>query len=218
MHENKNSKVTFSREITRGRHPWLWDADTGKSYRLELENNSIQLNLGPAESRIIVFNKKRRGDSWEEFPKGHTAEKVLNDNWSVELQHSRENWVKNIQMDEIVDLKETEHVRFTGTAIYRKNVNISQKVCYLNLGKVWGVCELFLNGKSQGVKWYGDRIYKLTDGLINGKNSIEVRVITTMGNYMQTLKENKTAQKYTNRPGREQLIQSMGIVGPVKLY
>lgn len=216
-HEGRSSRITFSREITNGRYPWLLDPETGRSYRLKLEGNSLQLNLGPAESRIIVFNKEKNGSYWEELPLNHPAAEQQNDNWEVELRHSRENWVTNLKMTELKDLKDTDYLRFTGTAVYKKRINIRKKGTILNLGKVAGVSELFVNGKSQGVKWYGNRIYKLDDVKI-GENEIEVHVVTTMGNYMQTLTDNPTAQKYTNRKGREQEIQSMGLIGPVMVY
>ena len=47
---------------------------------------------------------------------------------------------------------------------------------------------------------------------------IEIRVATTMGNYMKTLKDNPTAQKYTVLKTKNQPIQSMGLIGPVTLY
>src|SRR5690606_24703296 len=144
-------------------YPWLLDPETGRSYRLKLEGNSLQLNLGPAESRIIVFNKEKNGSYWEELPLNHPAAEQQNDNWEVELRHSRENWVTNLKMTELKDLKDTDYLRFTGTAVYKKRINIRKKGTILNLGKVAGVSELFVNGKSQGVKWYGNRIYKLDD-------------------------------------------------------
>ena len=115
-------------------------------------------------------------------------------------------------------MKPKPRIRYlpTGTRL-KKRINIRKKGTILNLGKVAGVSELFVNGKSQGVKWYGNRIYKLDDVKI-GENEIEVHVVTTMGNYMQTLTDNPTAQKYTNRKGREQEIQSMGLIGPVMVY
>jgi hypothetical protein len=39
-----------------------------------------------------------------------------------------------------------------------------------------------------------------------------------MGNYMKTLTDNKTAQKFTNQKTKDQPIQSMGLIGPVTLY
>jgi len=122
-------------------------------------------------------------------------------------------------MDELKDLKDTDYVNFTGTAIYRNKINIvDTNIRYLNLGKVWGVCELFINGNPCGVKWYGNRIYDLKEVLKKGSNEIEIHVITTMGNYMKTLSDNETAQKFTVKGSKNQPIQSMGLIGPVTLY
>ena len=122
-------------------------------------------------------------------------------------------------MNELTDLKDTDYVNFTGTAIYKKSLNVNNKnSTYLNLGKVWGVAELFVNGQSLGVKWYGNRIYNLNDVLKEGVNEIEVHVTTSMGNYMKTLTDNETAQKFTVKGSKDQPIQSMGLIGPVTLY
>ena len=122
-------------------------------------------------------------------------------------------------METLKDLKETEWVNFTGTAVYRRTFEADGRkdVC-LNLGKVHGVCEVFLNGQSCGVKWYGRRIYALGPFLKKGINRLEVHVVTTMGNYMKTLKENLTAQKFTVLKSKDQPIRSMGLVGPVTMY
>jgi hypothetical protein len=39
-----------------------------------------------------------------------------------------------------------------------------------------------------------------------------------MGNYLKTLTENETAQKFTVLKTKNQPIQSMGLIGPVTLY
>ena len=140
------------------------------------------------------------------------------DNWSVELKHACENWTKTMKMSILQDLKETDFVNFMGDVVYRTKIQVlDPKQVVLNLGKVWGISELYVNGKSCGVKWYGNRIYDLS-GLVNkGENEIEVRVTTIMGNYVRTLKDNKMVQKFIG--GRkEQPIQSMGMLGPVTLY
>jgi len=43
-------------------------------------------------------------------------------------------------------------------------------------------------------------------------------VTTTMGNYMKTLTDNPTAQKFTVLKTKDQPIQSMGLAGPVTIY
>ena len=80
------------------------------------------------------------------------------------------------------------------------------------------VCELMVNGVSAGVQWYGRRVYRIGNLLKSGANVLEVRVTTSMGNYMKTLKDNGVAQKWTNEKRQDQPIQSMGLLGPVRLY
>ena len=108
---------------------------------------------------------------------------------------------------------------FTGTVVYTKEINISTVTkTILNLDNVQGISELSVNKQLVGIKWYGRRVFDITKWLQAGSNEIEVRVVTTMGNYLKTLKKNESAQFWVNRPGREQEIQSMGLIGPVQLY
>ena len=146
--------------------------------------------------------------------------------WTVDLHHSVEGWIKSIRMDDPVDLAETDYVNFTGEATYRTVIELTDPTdCVLNLGKVWGISELRVNGQDCGVKWFGRRIYDIGDALQRGANSIEIKVITTMGNYVRTLTDNRTAIRFTGKYkdeheelDRVQETQSMGIVGPVTLY
>jgi hypothetical protein len=218
-HNSYKTAVSFSKEITKGHYPWIWNPETGESFRIELAGDSFEIDLGPAETRILVFNKEKRGPKWKPVPvTGENAE-TLNKHWDVELHHSREKWVKTFRMNELTDLKVTDYVNFTGTVIYKKSLDVNiRNSTYLNLGKVWGVSELFVNGQSFGVKWYGNRIYNLNDILKEGVNEIEVHVTTSMGNYMKTLTDNETAQKFTVKGSKDQPIQSMGLIGPVTLY
>ena len=52
--------------------------------------------------------------------------------------------------------------------------------------------------------------------LRSGENTIEIKVTTLMGNYIQTLKDNKVAQRFVIK--RKQPYVSAGLIGPVKLY
>jgi hypothetical protein len=88
----------------------------------------------------------------------------------------------------------------------------------MDLGKVFGVAELRINGQSAGVKWYGKRIFDVSSLLKEGKNSVEVLVTTTMGNYLKSLKDNPVAQYWTNEGRTIQPLQSMGMSGPVTIY
>ncbi len=213
------TKVTFSKEIARGRHAWVWDAESGERYRMELDDNSFQLELGPAETRLIVFSREKNGPRQMPLPHTGTGAESLNDNWEVEFRHSREGWVKTMPMNVLKDIRDTELVNFTGTAVYRRKIDAAgPATAFLNLGQVFGVSEVLVNGTSCGIKWYGRRVYHIAPFLQKGSNDLEVRVTTTMGNYLKTLKDNPTAQKFTVLKTKDQPIQSMGLVGPVTLY
>ena len=213
------TKVTFSKEITKGRHAWVWNPENGERYRMDLVDNSFELELGPAETLLIIFSKEKTGQKWAPTPITAKNAKTLGGTWDIEFRHSRENWVKTIQMETLKDLKDTDFVNFTGTAVYKQKLDsVNLKTTFLNLGQVYGVSEVLVNGKSCGIKWYGNRIYNIASFLQKGSNDLEIRVTTTMGNYMKTLIDNPTAQKFTNKKSKEQPTQSMGLVGPVTLY
>jgi len=118
----------------------------------------------------------------------------------------------------LVDFKDDVDLSvFGGVAIYESNFQIADlgSANYLDLGKVHGVCELSINGKSLGAKWYGERLYSLKGHVKVGENVVVVKLTTTMGNYIGSLKTNKDSIKWIK--GKNQPVYSNGMLGPVKL-
>lgn len=220
LHNSHQTKLVFPQEATR-MNAWVWNLDNGERYRLPLDKEGgYTLDLGPADARMIVFDhdNNKKAPVWAPLPTSGTDSQTLT-SWGLEFHHSLEHWIKTATADTLKDLKETEWKSFTGDVVYRTDVEVDDpEGMVLNLGKVYGVASLKVNGIDCGTSWYGRRIYDLSNILHKGWNRIEVTVTTTMGNYMQTWKENKLAQQWTNRPGRPQPVQSMGIAGPVTLY
>jgi len=169
---------------------------------------------------MLVFDTHRKGKKWKPTPAAGLATQNLNTNWEVVLQHQQESSKRTIELKELIDFKEREDlVHFSGTAVYRKHVRIEDAAAYaLNLGRVEGIADVYVNGKQVGVKWFGRRLFDLSNVLKTGDNLLEIHVVTTMGNYLKTLTDNEIAQFWVNRKGREQEIQSMGMIGPVTLY
>lgn len=216
-YDSHQTRITFSNEIVKGRQGWVWDLETGERYRLPLDaNNSYLFDFGPADSLLIVFDKQKRGNDYKPLPVSGTDLKDFSSDWAVEFRHSRENTVQNAHFDKLKDLKETDYVNFCGTAVYKKKINVSSPAgMTLNLGLVHGVSEVFVNGQNCGIKWYGRRIHPIATQLKQGENTIEIHVVTVMGNYMKTLTDNKIAQAWTRR---QDVIQPAGLVGPVTVY
>lgn len=211
------TKVTFSKQICRGRQAWIWDLDTGKRYRLTLDKNgSRDFDFGPCDSLLIEFDKSKGGEEWKPLPASGSNTMDITDNWRVEFRYKQENTVRYKHFNRLEDLlNDKDYAGFSGTAIYTRKVKIDKpEGLALNLGKVYGITEAVVNGKSLGVKWYGRRIFVPGDVLKAGENSIEIRLTTTMSNYLARQKDNAIAQRWV----RNRADQSMGIVGPVTIY
>jgi len=220
---NKHSaqtELTFSKSLTGRKQAWLWDAVSGERAKLYMPDGKFSINLGPADARLIVFSEDREGKEWKESPVAGARDKTITTPWTVEFRHS-DGAVKKDEFRKLADLRELPaYTHFAGTVIYRNSLQLSDKntLSYLNLGDVYGICEVRINGKDAGTQWYGRRIYPTAGLLRNGNNEIEIKVVTVMVNYMKTLKDNVVAQYWTNLKRKDQPLQSMGLVGPVTLY
>ena len=221
------TKITFSKALTHKRQAQIWDMQTGKRYALPLEEDgSYTFNLGPVESCLVVFSKQKNNNlqPWQPLyalTKGMSYKNLSND-WDVQLCHSLLHDTLNTHFDTLFDLKDDEsYQHFCGTIVYRKTIDLVHTITtILDLGLVEGVSEVFVNGQSAGVQYFGRRIYDIGKYLKEGQNDIEIRVTTTMGNYLKTFsrEENPTTWLYVNHPRREQPLQPMGLLGPATIY
>ncbi|HVW60021.1 MAG TPA: hypothetical protein VHC48_08310, partial [Puia sp.] len=211
------------KDIAQGRQAWVWDPVTGERWHIGSGSSQITLDLGPADARLLVFDREKKGMPWKPAPAaavaGASSPGTTLDTWTAEFRHI-DGTVKTATFDTLKDLKDMpEWVSFSGVVTYRTTLSLPDgKPSWLNLGKVAGVSEVTLNGRNLGVQWYGRRIFALGGALQTGSNTLEVKVVTSMGNYMKTLKDNPVAQYWTNEKRKDQPIQSMGLIGPVTIY
>ncbi len=234
-YQSHPTRITFHSELTHKRCPWIWDLHTGERTPLPLDaTDSYDFDLGPAESVLIVFEKGRHhhepaGGRFASLRGTKPSSIDLSNNWDVELLHARLDTVIHTHFDTLFDLKDhPDYQHFAGTIVYRKTIqhhegvtgNVSIVENLLDLGLVEGVSEVFVNGQSAGVKYFGRRRYDISDLLQEGDNTLEIRVTTTLGNYLKTLsrEENPTTWIYVNHPRRDQPLQPQGLIGPVILY
>jgi len=211
--------LNFSKDIINKKQGWLWNAEDGSRYKIETKEGNFQLNLGPADCKLFVFDKEKKGITYKPLPLMGTNTININ-NWDVEFKHI-DGSIKQVKIDALKDLKDMpDFVNFSGVVIYRSSFTVTdiKNAGYLNLGKVYGVSEVSINGGANEVQWYGRRVHSLAGKVKQGTNTIEVKIITSMGNYLKTLKDNPIAQYWTNELRKNQPIQSMGMVGPATIY
>ena len=217
--EGKSTDITFPASITKGRKAWIYDPATGKRHPLKLDaSGKVHFDFGPSESFVFMFNKMGgEATALKKLPVSGANPVEVKD-WAVTLVNPEVPDVPGTVMADLVDLKDTEEYKnFMGTATYTARFTVSGALPkYLNLGKVGYIAEVKINDKPAGLHWYGDAVLPV-DGLVKaGDNTIEVKVTTLMSNYMQTLKDNRNAQRFVLR--RNTPLKPAGLIGPVTLY
>ena len=218
LSESRETDIIFPASVTRGKNCWAYDAATGRRYKMKLDGGRLHFCFGPAETYLFEFNKARLGDEWAPLPEKGTGTREL-EGWKLTLHQPQEGWTKEAEMPVLQDLKDTtEWQNFMGDVTYRTKVKLygAHKPKYINLGKVADICELSVNGTPCGVKWFGRRIYDVSSLLVEGENTIEVKVTTLMSNYLQTLKDNAVVNRFVLRRGTP--LVPAGLIGPVKMY
>ena len=210
-----SSKVTFKRRDNRV--PWLWDPETGERYRYPFENspNELQLRLGPAETKLIVFDEPAEVEEWR-IPEIDPSEtELLSGPWELTLDHV-DGTSRSVKMESLKGFDtDTDLQSFAGTATYKKKFEVldPEQFTYLDLGTVKGISEVSINGNTRGTQWYGQHIYETGNSLEPGENEITIKVTTVLGNYVKSLTDNEVAQRWT----RGQELNKTGLIGPVKL-
>jgi len=216
------TKLFFSNELTKNRRGWIWNAETGAREPILLgKESSYHLNLGPSESRIIIFdnNKYTSNQKISEKEKIVTSTELEND-WELIFKHSQEIPFKRLNLSKLEDLSKNErYANFSGNIIYKTTLYINNNIpLYISIGKLSGLGKIIVNGHVVGINWYSQRKFRIRKFLKPGNNFIEIHVITLMGNYMKYLTDNPTAQYWTNKGSKNQPKTKLGLFGPVKLY
>jgi hypothetical protein len=217
LERNHFTKVEFFE--MEGKTPWIWDPHTGERYiypHSKETPGSLELHFGPCESKLIVYNNDSKGEIRRiDFPDCSNPFEITS-GWEVKFypvagEPFSQKW------DKLIDFKEDELLSsLAGEIQYETEFQIEdrQEYMFINVGNVnHGITELWLNGEYLGVQWYGDRIYNVRSALKNGSNTLKIKLVNVLGNYMKSLKDNFIAQRWTDK----QPIMSSGMIGPVSL-
>ncbi|MDR0758288.1 MAG: hypothetical protein LBF85_10655, partial [Tannerella sp.] len=192
---------------------WIWDAETGnRSVCPTEQGNTLTVDLPPATSRLIVFDRHDRDVAPSSAPEEKQGFELTG--WNMRMQHINGN-VESRDCLTLFDLSENESTRaFAGYLIYEKQFETEPGYNWLDLGKVHGVSEVTLNGEALGCKWYGRHLYRIPEHLVAARSkTLQIRITTTVGNYLKSSPDNETGQRWT----RHQQWQPTGMLGPVRL-
>ena len=201
---------------------WLWNAETGERHMLGVQNGAIELCLTPAEAKFIVFEKDCSG-AMLPAPAPRNANPVaLTGIWDVKATHHVDKSVKEFRLTDLVDLHSLPFPwlqSFAGEIEYSRTVEIEDPAAFhtLDAGLTHnGLTELFVNGESAGVRWYGARTFDVGGMLRKGENRITIRVTTVLTNYAKArAADTPTAARWE---WAQRLNKELGLRGPVTIY
>ena len=219
-----------------GKVPELWSPMDGSVRTLKSFVNvgnvtHIPMRLHPNESAFIVFDKDISDepqvlDMALNYPETKVLS-VINDDWSLTLK-SMVNDGKKLKPEALKDLStmDDDYVKyFSGTAVYTNSFKIKEipagKRVILDLGEVYEMAKVKVNGKYAGGVWTAPYTLDITDVLKRGKNSIEISVVNNWVNRLvgdSRVPEEKRKTSYVCRTYRPKSpLQKSGLTGPVRI-
>jgi hypothetical protein len=206
----------FNAGFNTGKTAWVWNAETGKRYLYPAKNGMLNIHLGPSESKLIVFDDNKDGDMYTPVDTANLHQTIINGPWQLTLKHFN-GTTRQLSLATLVDLKtNTDTKDFSGAIIYNTTVSLNDAAgtTYIDLGHIYDVSELEVNGRHMGTRWYGNHIYDVSDIIHKGDNQVSIKIVTTLGAYTKSLKDNKAAQEWSGGD----LYGPTGLDKPVKIW
>ena len=183
-----NRPFTFN---VKNRKPQLWNAYTGEISDAETaENGDVMLSLGKNESVFVIMQNGEGGRQKAEGRRQNVGrETAITGKWRVTFFPKTGEKPFTKIFDKLADFsKENDFAikYFSGTAVYEKNVKCKMQNAecrvVLDLGTVYDMAEVEINGKSTGVLWIAPFKIDITDYVKEGNNTLKIKVTNTWQN------------------------------------
>lgn len=211
--------ISFPKDVAR-RRAWRYDCNTGRRKLFNPNPEGLYfLSLSESESCFVIFDgaktKQRR------FKRGEINPYPPLRHWTLSMHHAIEQWDTVIALDDLRDLRNTPFCDFSGTIVYTTTVTLdsSQRTVGSHVMRLptRDICELKVNGVDCGTVWFGDRDVRIPAGVFRpGDNIIEIKLTTTLNNYVHTLTGDKVIQHFVLK--RNVPTTPTGLINQVTLW
>ncbi|MCA1758544.1 MAG: hypothetical protein LC658_02150, partial [Bacteroidales bacterium] len=198
--------------------PWIWNPEDGSRSVFPYGNkkNELQIELNPLQSLLLVFES---GSEEPGNPFEKPGEKIftVEGPWEVSFEHiNGQTFKRNFnELKEFGTLPDAQLNTFAGTVTYKTTFNLDKSAKWLQPGKLnKGVIEVFLNGEKVGMNWYGKPVFNIENAFKSGENLLEIKITTVLSNYVMSLENNPTAERWTR--GYDKI--PAGLEGEVTLF
>ncbi len=180
-----------------------------RSCKIEANNNGIEieLKLSPYESKVIILVD----DEFNEIPLYKETEEIkvidISGKWKVSMADALQypNF-KYIEIDKLINLARKDlYPDFSGTVKYEASFEISEvrKNVSLDLGEVYEIADVKLNGENIGVKIAPPYIFDISEKMKKGTNNLVIEVTNTLAKSQKDFLSQFAVQEPT------------GLLGPV---
>ena len=185
---DNSAPISFRADFnTAGKTPWLWNPDTGERgvFAYGDKKNALDIRIEPAGSLLLVFDPNMKAKPAKPQPAVDFNDGLeITTSWQADFAHCLTGEIFTRKIDKLIDLgqdKDPQLNAFAGTILYRAEFNApDKKRTVLDLGQCRDISEVKLNGKSLGMRWYGRHIYDTAGVLRKGKNTLEIKVTTSL--------------------------------------
>jgi hypothetical protein len=181
---------TFTFNVKTGK-PQLWNAYTGKiSDANTTENGDVILSMEENESVfVIIQNAKCKMQNVETQRAASLQETAITGKWRVTFIPKTGEKPFTKTFEKLVDFSRQSDFNvkyFSGTAIYENNFKCKMQNAkckmILDLGPVYDMAEVEINGKPAGVLWIAPFKIDITDYVKAGNNTLKIKVTNTWQN------------------------------------
>jgi hypothetical protein len=185
----------------KGKTPWIWNPEDGSRciFPYVEDKSELEIGLAPLQSLLLVFDTLAEGDS-EFFAKPEQVVLNIQSPWQAEFTHIGGNrYFRSLSsLNEFGTSDDQELNNFAGTVKYLTEFESDGSGRWLKLEEVnKGITEVYINGKKAGLNWYGLPVFNIDRLLFKGKNRIELVHTTLLSNYVMSLKNNPSAERWS---------------------
>lgn len=223
--------VAGSFEIA-GAVPWLWNAVTGSTRRVNYEQSNgrttVPLHLPPYGSIFVVFHDSPHGSVSATLPPPlETTVMRIHGPWKVSFEHDR-GAPPSTSMAHLAawnDNSDKGIKYFSGVGTYTKTFELAStragSQLYLDLGQVWELASVDLNGKHVGIVWTPPFRLNITKYVHAGANTLSISVANLWANRLIGDAQPGTTKKYTSTSiptyRSDAPLRRSGLLGPVEI-
>ena len=223
------------------RTPEFWDAISGEisrapSFRHTAAGVEVPLTFAPHGSMFVIFRERSTAvplAAVDEKAAGLPAPLGLDRDWTLDFA-SPLGAPASVTLPQVGPWTQSADAAlkaFAGTGTYRKTFTLPAgwrapgRRIDLDLGRLWNIGEVFLNGKSLGVLWTPPFRVDATAALRDGENQLAVEVINTWHNRLIADARLPAAERRTRtnitvsqrKPWKDLAPIESGLFGPVRL-